>query len=293
MGFSNYPEISQQKMNDLFHGCESISAYIDEPMILKKGDWTDHVQKLELTLNKLKEKLLKFNLEDSFFGQSKMEYLGLWVTRNGAKPIHIKIEAINNMKPTTSQKKVHKFTGVANYCRNMWPRRSHTLAPLTRIFSNKRKFKWMKVKQDAFGEIKRTADRDNLFTYRDFNEIFKIDTNASAFQLGAVIRQKGIPITFYVRKLTDAQQGLKITEKKPLIIFETQKKFKTILLHQKLSIYTYYKNVTCKNFNTDRVLICRLILEEYGKDIEYTKYEKHSSRRTVKIHLKWESRYYI
>ena len=42
---------------------------------------------------------------------------------------------------------------------------------------------------------------DNLLTYPDFNEMLKIHTNASAFQLGAVIIQKGTPITFYSRKL--------------------------------------------------------------------------------------------
>ena len=50
-----------------------------------------HVQKLELTLNKLKGKVLKFNIEKSFFGQTEMEYLVFWVTRDGVKPINNKI----------------------------------------------------------------------------------------------------------------------------------------------------------------------------------------------------------
>ena len=41
-------------MNDLFHVFELIRVYIDELLVLTKGDWTDHVQKVELTLNKLK-----------------------------------------------------------------------------------------------------------------------------------------------------------------------------------------------------------------------------------------------
>ena len=47
--------------------------------------------------------------------------------------------------------------------------------------------------------------RDTLLTYHDFNEMFKFLTNASAFQLGAVIIHKSQPIAFYSRKLTDAQ----------------------------------------------------------------------------------------
>ena len=83
----------------------------------------------------------------------------------------------------------------------MWPRRSHMLAPLTKITSNKRKYKWTKIEQDAFDEIKPIMSRNTLLTYPDFNETFKIHTNASEFRLGAVISQKGKPIDFYSRKL--------------------------------------------------------------------------------------------
>ena len=51
------------------------------------------------------------------------------------KPINRKIETIANMKPTTPQMEVRKFIGVINYYRDMWPRRSHTLVPLTRLTS--------------------------------------------------------------------------------------------------------------------------------------------------------------
>ena len=46
---------------------------------------TNHIKKLELALNKLKESGLKCNIEKYFFGQTKMEYLRFWVTRDGVK----------------------------------------------------------------------------------------------------------------------------------------------------------------------------------------------------------------
>ena len=73
---ANYPDIFQQKMNDLFHGLECIRAYIDALLVSTKGCWTYHVQKLELTLNKLKGEGLKYNIEKYFFGQTEMESLG-------------------------------------------------------------------------------------------------------------------------------------------------------------------------------------------------------------------------
>ena len=72
--------------------------------------------------------------------------------------------------------------------------------------------------------------RDNLLTYPYFNETFKIHNNASAFHLGAVISQKGKPIAFYSRKITDAQQQYIAIEIELLSIIETLKEFRTILL---------------------------------------------------------------
>ena len=49
-------DIFQQKMNYLFCGFEFIRDYIDDLFILTKGYCTNNVQKLGLTLNKLRKK---------------------------------------------------------------------------------------------------------------------------------------------------------------------------------------------------------------------------------------------
>ena len=43
-------------MNYLFHGCEFIRVYIDDLLVLTKGHWAAHAQKIDLNLNKRKEK---------------------------------------------------------------------------------------------------------------------------------------------------------------------------------------------------------------------------------------------
>ena len=110
----------------------------------------------------------------------------------------------------------------------MWQRRSHTLAPLTKLPHNKRIFKWTQVKQDDFDIIKRIVAHDTLIIYPDFNEAFEIHTDASAFQLGAVISQKDKPIAFYSRKLTGGLKRYTVTERELLSIVETLKEFRTI-----------------------------------------------------------------
>ena len=44
---------------------------------------------------------------------------------------------------------------------------------------------------------------------------------------------------------------------------------------QEIIVYTDHKNLTCTNFNTERVMRWRLILEEYGPELRYIKGESN------------------
>ena len=46
MGICNSLEISQEKLNVIFHVFEFIRAYIDELLMITKGDWSYHLNKL-------------------------------------------------------------------------------------------------------------------------------------------------------------------------------------------------------------------------------------------------------
>ena len=67
---------SKEKMNEVFRGFEFIRAYINDLLITTKGDWSDHLNKLERVLQKLKDNRLKFNIKNPFFGQTQMKYMG-------------------------------------------------------------------------------------------------------------------------------------------------------------------------------------------------------------------------
>ena len=80
----------------------------------------------------------------------------------------------------------------------MWARRSHKLAPLTKLMSTKVKLRWNKTEQEVFKEIMRTVARNVLLAYPDFNKYFKIHTNARKSQLRAIISQEVKPLAFIV-----------------------------------------------------------------------------------------------
>jgi RNase H-like domain found in reverse transcriptase len=79
----------------------------------------------------------------------------------------------------------------------MWVKRSHVLAPLATLTSNKKKWDWGPHQDIAFNMAKKIIAREVMLAYPDFNNPFKIHTDVSHYQLGAVISQEGKPIAFY------------------------------------------------------------------------------------------------
>ena len=97
----------------------------------------------------------KVNAKKSFFGRGELEYLGYWITCKGVMPVPKKIEAIKNIATPKSIRDVRKFVGMVNYYRDMWIRRSDTLAPLTKLCSKSAKFIWKEEQEKAFNTIRR------------------------------------------------------------------------------------------------------------------------------------------
>jgi RNase H-like domain found in reverse transcriptase len=83
----------------------------------------------------------------------------------------------------------------------MWKQRLHLLTPLTEVTKvpqGSKTFKWAQAQDKAFHEVKQVT-QNALLKFPDFNKVIDIHTDASDYQLGAVISQKGQPIAFYSR----------------------------------------------------------------------------------------------
>ena len=112
-----------------------------------------------------------------------------------------------------------------------------------------------------------------MLAYPTYGELFEIYTDASSLQLGAVITHRGRPLAFFSRKLSDTQRKYSVTELELLSIVECLKEFRGMLWGQRIKVYTDHKNLVrdALGLTSDRVYRWRLLLEEYGPEIEYIK----------------------
>ena len=117
--------------------------------------------------------------------------------------------------------------------------------------------------------------REVLLAYPDFNAPFEIHTDTFKLQISAVISQKDNPIDLYSRKMNSTQHNYTTTEKELLSTVETINEFRNIILGQQITVYTDHKNLTYNFLNTERVILWRLIIEEFGPELRYIKGENN------------------
>ena len=109
MGLCNSPDIFQEKMSTLMEDLEYVRTYIDDLLVITKGDFTDHLEKLDEVLARLSEAGLKVNAVKSAFGQTELEHLGCWITRKAVIPLPSKVNATMDIAQPKTKKTVKKI----------------------------------------------------------------------------------------------------------------------------------------------------------------------------------------
>ena len=193
---------------------EYVRAYIEDLLVITKGNLDDHLDKLKQVFIRLRDAGLKVNSTKSVFCVQETEYLGYILTRGGIKPQPKKVQAILALNPPNNVKELQRFLVMVQYYRDMWQKCSEMLAPLTDLVgecketkttkmnkTKKKPWRWESIHQQASDNVKATIAKELVLAYPYFAKPFEIYTDASMMQLGAVITQGNRPIAFFNRKL--------------------------------------------------------------------------------------------
>ena len=195
MGVSESPDIATENMHVVHDGIEDIEFYMDDIGAFSDS-WDAHLSLLSLVLTRLQDVGFTINPLKCEWAVQETDFLVHWLTPEGVKPWRQKIEAFLRLQPAVNVKQLRSFLGMVNYYRDMWPRRTHVLAPLTEL-TGKRTFVWMPKHQQAFERMKALVGADALLVFPDHSLPFDVETDASEYQLGSIIKQKGRRVAYY------------------------------------------------------------------------------------------------
>ena len=266
---------------ELLGHLDYVLCYIDDILILQRTHETeaDHLRKIETVLSLLEEAGFKANLRKSFFMQKEIEYLGYQLTSKGLECQPKKLEAIQRILPPTNVKQLKRFIGMVTFYRDVFPRRSHVMSPLTDLAAEcgKRKgskpkspWKWERKHQEAFEECKKMLVEHATLAFPDFSKPFYLWADASDIQLGATLVQDNRPLGFYTRKLNAAQRNYTVGEKELLSLCEGLKAFDGMIRGFDITIMTDHLNLLYQKLPNQRMSRWRLLMEEYAPKVMHT-----------------------
>ena len=133
MGACIAPCVFLDRMSSLFDDLEAVRVYIDDLLIVTSGIFEEHLLEVEKVRQRLEKVGLKCKIDKCKFAVPEVEYLGYIITREGVKPDPKKIRAILDLERPQDKKQVRQFVGMVQYYRDVWPKRSEILSPLTEL----------------------------------------------------------------------------------------------------------------------------------------------------------------
>ena len=217
-------------------------AYIDDILVMGETP-EDHLQNLQLVLQRLREAGLKLRPSKCHFLQRSVEYLGHVVSERGISPDPRKVEAVRNFPMPTNLKSLRSFLGLASYYQCFIPGMSLAAGPLFALTRKDTPFIWTQQCEEAFEQLKDLMTRAPLLAFPDFSRDFLLETDASGDGLGAVLAQKledGTvhPIAYASRTLQPHERNYGVTELEALGVVWAVKHFRPYLYGHKCEVFT-------------------------------------------------------
>jgi hypothetical protein len=123
--------------------------------------------------------------------------------------------------------------------------------------------------QKAFDQMKALMAHDVLCAYPNHNEPFEIFTDASDYQMGSCIMQKGQPVAYFSKKLNSAQLNYLTIDKELLSIVMMLKEFRSMLLCATITIHTDHRNILSIGDLSQQCLHWISYVDEYGPTLKY------------------------
>ena len=215
-GLMNALATFQSMMNFIFRDLINegyVTIYMDDILIHTPNDVQLHRRVVNEVLCVLADNDLYLKPQKCQFEVTEVEYLGVIISEDHIAMDPIKVNGVKNWKRPTTLRELHTFLGFLNFYRMYIRNFSLLAAPLNTLVAHcakGSKFHWEHEHESAFQALVNAICTAPVLCQPRFEEPFVIDCDASAYTIGAVLKQEGEkgklhPVAFFSRTL-DATQ---------------------------------------------------------------------------------------
>ncbi len=205
-------------MNDIFKdliASSTVTVYLDDILIMSKTK-EEHRHITRKVLKVLQKNKLFLKAEKCKFETLETEYLGVIISEGSIRMDPVKIAGIAAWPMPAKKVQLQSFLGFTNFYRHFIKGYSKVVKPMTQLTGND-PWKWGKVQQDTFEELKRLLAEEVVLAIPTENGKFRVEVDASEGAIGAVLSQeqdgKWRPVMFLSKSLTVTDRNYEIYDK--------------------------------------------------------------------------------
>ena len=253
-GLKGAPATFQQFVDDVFreHLGNYATIYIDD-LTTFSDTKEDHLKHLDALFKTMSENDIYVNRKKCYFMQSKVPYLGHYISAKGIEMDPKKIESVKSWPAITTVKQLRGFLGLTGYYRRFMKGYAQTALPLTRLLKNDVEFTWGKEQEEAKMKLIELLTTGPILQSPNDDIMKTIHTDASDDAWGAVLTQDRHPIAFASGKFNTTQRNWSTYEKE---LFAVVRAFHDWECHlkTKLKFEHFSDNAGVSNIQTQRTI---------------------------------------
>ena len=167
-GLAQPPAYFQELMTGILEDFNFAIAYLDDIIIFSKT-LEGCLSHIRMVFKKLCSAKLSMKLSKCHFFSKEIQYLGHILSTTGIQPLPSKTQAIQQMQPPTTPKKVQTFLSLVGYYRKFIKDFTKITKPLTLLTRQQVKFGWTPSHHKAFLTLKEAIIQPPILCYPDPN----------------------------------------------------------------------------------------------------------------------------
>lgn len=233
-------------MAEVTEGLEGVVCHIDDLLVWGQ-DQDEHDTRLHAVLQRLEKAGITLNVHKCELFESEVVFLGHIISATGTCPDPRKTEAIMDMKEPSNVSKLRSFLRMVNQLGKFIPQLVEKDKLLHDLLSKKNCWVWDVDQATPFKTLKKKLSSPPVLGMYDPNRNTKVSADASSYDLGGVLLQKGEvgwkPVAYALRVLTPTEQRYAQVEKEALALTWACEQFWDFLIGKHFCLETNHKSL--------------------------------------------------
>ncbi|XP_038052810.1 uncharacterized protein K02A2.6-like [Patiria miniata] len=283
-GTTSAPEIYQRIMCDLLTDITGVVVYMDNVLINDRTT-EEHDERLQRVLEIAQNAGQRLNKDKCKIAQTKVDFLGMKLDKDGIHADPAKIAAIIQMPLPTTKTEVKRLMGMINWLARFIPHVSSVAAPINDLLKSDVRWVWGSPQQSAFRSIKTLLTSAPSLAFCDPNKLTMVSADTREYGLGGciILQQQNDrqwkPVAYCSRSLTPSERRYMQIEKELLASVWSCERFYVYLRGLQVTIQTDLKPlvplINIKDL-CDAPLMCQRLL------MRLMKYHCSADHRSLK-----------